>query len=303
MLPFIALFLPFLYFLTRRRFPLHFSFDLPSDKPPAVVGHMVNTLNMVTPKEFVATLVDLAYRKKLELKVSEKNELHIRRRSSEGLLDFEKDAINLIMGGGKEIILENVVAVMKTKERLGYFNARFELWKRKVNNHCKKYHTHPRLNMEDIKPYVAAAVSGIVLSVVSYMLLSILYQYPLSSFSVEFDVGVFILLSLLFGHYLLTRFSDLREEVEAEKIKWLQLKETIDKYTAIRTKPPTEHIIWDRLMAYAVVLNSADNVYDISKEFLELKQLYEHRRTMAVFRYFEELPARTVSDIFNFFFR
>lgn len=296
LLPIFAFLLSFLYFLSKKNKQSDLSFELPSDKPPAVVGHIVNTMNVVTLHELIATLVDLAYRKKIELNVIEKDKVVLKKKNLDKLLDFEKHAIDLVMQEKDEIVLEDEVQRIKsTKKDLLDFNQRFESWKESVQRYCESYHSGPHIETSELWEDLIMLLQGLGLAILFYVGIFLFYNYPLQTFAIDLQTSIIITIIVLLFYHLAIGFNDLTEEARKEKKKWLRLRATIDKYTWIKQKPPTEHVIWDRIMVYAIVLNSADAVYTIAKEFLELKKLQEYLEVLKGFEQIKQLPIKAVT--------
>lgn len=296
---FFAFLLSFFYFMNKRNKPSgYLSFDLPSNKPPAVVGHIVNSFNVVTLHEFIATLVDLAYRKKLILRVVENNKIELRKQDLSGLSDFEKQAIDIIMKKDDHVILEDEVdRVKSSKDGVRKFNDEFEQWKETVNRHCEQYHSGINLDGEVLLDNVKALALGTVLAAIAYSSLFLLNLSTLAEFLDDLAVGFMLAVIISVIYQAATGIDDLKKSAREEKKKWLRLKSVIDKYTWIKEKPPTEHVIWDRIMVYAIVLNSTENVYQIAREFLALKKIQEYVEAIKAFDDIYRLPVEAAGYV------
>ena len=279
-LSFVLGFVAFLYREhTNKKPQIELTFELPSKKPPAIVGMMVNPYNRVTTKELIATLVDLAYRKKIEMKThgAKKDMLRIRLLNNANLEYFEKYLLEQVLElktNEDGLILEEKLKTIhgdKNKKAMGVFLNKLENWKNTVIEHGEKT-LQPGFHEFSWQPIAY----GIGMSILIYLPLRFLFAYSFTAFLLDMFIGVVLQTGLIWLYTM--AFKGLNPEAQNEKEKWLALKKTLDDYTSIKTKRPEEHIIWDRILPYAVALGVSHEIYRISEETMKFELLQEYKK-------------------------
>lgn len=268
----------FLFYIYRDRLlkkPMGFSLELPSKRPPAVVGMLTNPFNRVTTKEMLATLVDLYYRKNISMRVRgpKKDRLEIELLNEKGMEYFEKRLMAMLLGEKSKVVLEERLKPLKKSGKLrALFIKDMDAWAGLVHGKAEKMVT-----WTSPKVIFTPLLYGATLAIVMYVGTFLLFPYPFIDFLIDMLFAAILQVCLMWLYSL--AFDGLTPRARKERDAWLTLRNTLEKYTAIKDKHPDAHVVWDRIMPYAVALGVSHEVYRIAGELIELPALHQYSKT------------------------
>jgi hypothetical protein len=226
-------------------------------------------------KEIIATLVDLDFRKKISMMEcgSNKDKFCVKLIDEKGLMPFERHLISMLgIPKDKEMVLDdNLVLCSSDKFLRKMFLESFKEWKKLLKKQAGGM-LSPLFPMFSYYP----VIFGVILSYILYFISISLTSYPVDQFNYDLFIASIFSVGILFFYGL--AFNSITKEGKSERDRWLILKRTIEDYTILEEKTHKEHIVWDRIIPYAVALGSTDKVYSAAKEMIDIPGIHEFKK-------------------------
>ncbi|RMF90414.1 MAG: DUF2207 domain-containing protein [Methanobacteriota archaeon] len=246
-------------------------------KPAAVNAIMRGSIGKPDLNAFFATIMDLVHRGFISLKdvKTEKRYLglfsrteddiiiEIKDKGTEGLLDFELDALNFLLQNSED----GRISWLKLKEELGKDSTFYDFivrWGDLVERHIKVEKL-----FDSTGNYLLMGFGAVVLFLSIAGTVAIANYYPLKQFPgitravapglLIFAVGLGSLFIAIVNEKGAGRFTP---EGRLYYERWRRFRDYLTDFSALKEHPPESVRLWDQYMVYAVALGVAEKVIE-----------------------------------------
>ncbi len=230
--------------------------DFIEDYNVEVIDYLYN--QTITSKAFKASLLNLAYKKNIEITKISANEYQFNLNNKSNLTDSEKYLVNFLfnkVGDEKEFTTKQLNLYVKDSKSSLTFYEFYINWKSKVKQEATNQGFFS--NNKTIK---ICGILYVLIGVILFIINSIIIK------SNNIISLVVILLSVLFIIYILFGINKLSLKGYEDYCKWNLFQQFLKKFQNIDKNKLPDTNLWGRYMVYAVIFNEEDTLQKIMQE-------------------------------------